>query len=188
MHKVCMMFAKCVHQVCTRRLKVHFFSLHYWACKMSAQIVCIKCVFVYLVHTILDYTYEYWKCAHSLHIVCNGILLAYICAFFVRCAQYLHLQILQTLCTLLILYKIKTTTKCAISLHIVRKSRCAVSLHLVCILRVFTKCLHSLHKVCIFFHKLITKCALSVPDADFADLVQQYPCSTRFGAPAVQTP
>ncbi len=32
-------------------------------------------------------------------------------------------------------------------------------------------CLHSLHKVCICFHKLIT-CALSVPDADFADLVQ----------------
>ncbi len=62
--------------------------------------------------------------------------------------------------------------KCAISLHIVLKSRCAVSLHQVCILRVFTKSLHSLHKVCICFHKLITKCALSVPDADFADLVQ----------------
>ncbi len=74
--------------------------------------------------------------------------------------------------TLLILYKIKTTIKCAISLHIVRKSMCALSLHLVCILRVSTKCLHSLHKVCICFHKLITKCALSVPDADSADLVQ----------------
>ncbi len=95
--------------------------------------------------------------------------IAYFCAFFVRCEQYLHLQTLRTLCTLLILYK---KIKCAISLHIVRKSRCAVGLHLVCILRVFTKCLHSLHQVCICFHKLITKCALSVPDADFADLVQ----------------
>ena len=63
--------------------------------------------------------------------------------------------------------KLKKKTKCAISLHIVRKSRCAVSLHLVCILRVYTKCL-----VCTCFHKLIKKCALSVPDADFADLVQ----------------
>ncbi len=62
-------------------------------------------------------------------------------------------------------------TKCAISLQIVRKSRCAVSLHLVCILKVFTKCLHSLHTVCICFHKLITKCALTVPDAEFANLV-----------------
>ena len=61
-------------------------------------------------------------------------------------------------------------------MHIVRKSRCAGSLHLVCILRkilrVFTKCLHSLHKVCIYFHNLFKKCALSVLDADFADLVQ----------------
>ena len=32
--------------------------------------------------------------------------------------------------------------------------------------------LSSLHKVCIVFHNLIKKCALSVPDADFADLVQ----------------
>jgi hypothetical protein len=63
--------------------------------------------------------------------------------------------------------------------HTVQKPRCAVSLHLVCILKVFTKCLHSLHKVCICFHKLITKCALSVPDADFADLVQ----TCRLGAP-----
>ncbi len=76
------------------------------------------------------------------------------------------------LCRLYAHYLSCTKKKCAISLHIVRKSRCAVSLHLVCILRVFTKCLHSLHKVCICFHKLITKCALSVPDADFADLVQ----------------
>ena len=68
--------------------------------------------------------------------------------------------------------KLKKKTKCAISLHIVLKSRCAASLHPVCMLKVFTKCLHSLHKVCICFHKLIKKCALSVPDADFADLVQ----------------
>jgi hypothetical protein len=68
-------------------------------------------------------------------------------------------------------YPVQKNTS-AISRHIVRKSRCAVSLHPVCVLRVLTKCLHSLHKVCIYFHKLITKCALSVPDADFADLVQ----------------
>ncbi len=91
--------------------------------------------------------------------MCKCTLIAYFSAFFVRCAQNLHLQTLQTLCTLLILYKIKTTTKCAISLHIVRKSRHAFSLHLVCILRVFTKCLHCLRKACICFHKLITKCA-----------------------------
>ncbi len=74
-------------------------------------------------------------------------------------------------------YPVHTQKKCAISLHIVRKSRCAhcaVSLHLVCILRVFTKCLHSLHKVCICFHKLVTKCALSVPDADFAESMQTW--------------
>ena len=62
-------------------------------------------------------------------------------------------------------------TKCAISLHIVLKSRCAASLHPVCMHKVFTKCLHSLHQVCIYFHNLFKKCALSVPDADFADLV-----------------
>ena len=107
-----------------------------------------------------------------MHIVCNCILIAFFWAFFVRCAQCLHLQTLQTLCTQLILHKIEGKTKCAISLHIVRKSRCAASLHLVFILKVFTKCLNSLHKVCICFHKLIKKCALSVPDADFADLVQ----------------
>jgi hypothetical protein len=81
------------------------------------------------------------------------------------------LQTLQTLCTLFCT-KLKKKAKCANSLHIVRKSRCAAILHLVCILKAFTKCLHSLHKVCICFHKLIKKCALSVPDADVADLVQ----------------
>jgi hypothetical protein len=65
--------------------------------------------------------------------------------------------------------KLKKKTKCSISLHIFLKLRCAASLHPVCMLKVFTKCLHSLHKVCICFHKLIKKCALSVPDADFAD-------------------
>ncbi len=103
--------------------------------------------------------------------MCKCILIAFFCSFYVRCAQCLHLQTLQTLCTL-ILFKIKEKTKYAITLHIVQKSRCAASLHLVCILKVFTKCLHSLHKVCYCFHKLIKKCALSVPDADFADLVQ----------------
>ena len=56
MHKVCYLFAKCMLQVCICRLNAHFFSLHYWVCIMSAQIVCIKCAFAYLVHTILDYT------------------------------------------------------------------------------------------------------------------------------------
>ncbi len=48
--------------------------------------------------------------------------------------------------------------------------------------------LHSLHKVYNAFYKLITKCALSVLDADLADLEQQNPCLTSFGAPAVPTP
>ncbi len=153
-----------MHKVCICILGAHYFRLH---------------------------PDEYLKCAGSMHLVCNCILIAFFWAFFVRCAQCLHLQTLQTLCTLLILSqctKLKKKTKCAISLHIVLKSRCAASLHPVCMLKVFTKCLHSLHKVCICFHKLIKKCALSVPDADFADLVHQNPCSTSFGAPAVQTP
>jgi len=110
-----------MHKVCICILGAHYFRLH---------------------------SDEYLKCAGSMHLVCNCILIAFFWAFFVRCAQCLHLQTLQTLCTLLI------------------------SLHPVCMLKVFTKCLHSLHKVCICFHKLIKKCALSVPDADFADLVQ----------------
>jgi len=46
-----------------------------------------------------------------MHLVCNCILIAFFWAFFVRCAQCLHLQTLQTLCTLLILYKIEEKNK-----------------------------------------------------------------------------
>ena len=68
--------------------------------------------------------------------------------------------------------KLKKKTKCVISLLIFLKLMCAASLQPVCMHKVFTKCLHSLHKVCIYFHNLFKKCALSVLDADFADLVQ----------------
>ena len=129
------------------------------------------CICILGAHYFRLYSDEYLKCAGSMHLVCNCILIAFFWAFFVRCAQCLHLQTLQTLCTLLILNKIEIKTKCAISLHIFSKSRCAASLHPVCMHKVFTKCLHSLHKVCIYFHNLFKKGALSVPDADFADLV-----------------
>ncbi len=59
--------------------------------------------------------------------------------------------------------------------------------------KVLTKCLHSMHNLCICFFKLITvcftcaRCRLCRLGGDFADLVQQNPCSTHFGAPSVPT-
>ncbi len=47
MHEVCMLFANWMQQVCTYRLDAHFCILQHWVCKMSAQIVCIKCAFAH---------------------------------------------------------------------------------------------------------------------------------------------
>ncbi len=65
--------------------------------------------------------------------------------------------------------KLNKKTKCAICLHIVLKYQ---GVQLVCTQSACLKSPPSVFIVCICFHKLIKKGALSVPDADFADLVQ----------------
>ena len=134
-----------MHKVCICILGAHYFRLH---------------------------ADKYLKCAGSMHLVCNFILIAFFWAFFVRCAQCLHCRLCRLYAHYLSCTKLKKKTKCAISLHIFLKLMCAASLQPVCMHKVFTKCLHSLYKVCIYFHNLFKKCALSVLDADFADLVQ----------------
>ena len=126
------------------------------------------CICILGAHYFRLHSDKHVKCACSMHIVCKCVLID----TFVPSLLGARKICICRLCRLYAHYLSCTKKKWAISLHIVRKSRCAASLHLVCMLKVFTKCLHSLHKVCICFHKLIAKCALSVPDADFADLVQ----------------
>ena len=106
-----------------------------------------------------------------MHLVCNCILIAFFWAFLLGVRNVCICRFCRLYAHYLSCTKLKKKTKCAISLHIFLKLRCAASLHPVCMHKVFTKCLHSLHKVCIYFHNLFKKCALSVPDADFADLV-----------------
>ena len=130
-----------------------------------------------------------------MHLVCNCILIAFFWAFLLGVRNVCICRLCRLYAHYLSCTKLKKKTKCAISLQIFLKLRCAASLQLVCMHKVFTKCLHSLHKVCIYFHNLLKKvcikcarCRLCRLGADFVDLVHQNPCSTRFGAPAVQKP
>ncbi len=68
-----------------------------------------------------------------------------------------------------IVCKCRLCTLCAHYLSLAnRKLKCVLSLHKVCITKVCNQCWRSMHQVRISYLELITKCALSVYDADFA--------------------
>ncbi len=153
MFKVCTLYAKYMHQVRTCRLSAHFYIIHDWVCKITAQMVCIKFESAGLMHTFYYYTpgksssvqsictmHKVCADAKHLHIMCSCILIAHYLVIIVGCAECLHMQTLHTFSTLLFLYIIKIFLKCAFSLHFVRKSKYAFSLHWMCRLKVCTKC------------------------------------------------
>ena len=92
--------------------------------------------------------------------------------------------LLHTICSLMIgVHIICKCRLCTLFAHYLslanRKLKCILSLHRMCSFKVCTLCVHSMQKVCICYLELITKCALSVYDAEF---VQTYCRLGRFFA------
>ena len=161
MRKVCKICATSLHKVCICRLDAHFSENHF-------------------------------RSAESLHIKsAQSVHLQTFCTLFNLQSRVCIKSARKS--AQVCIYRLDAYLNCIWSSVCIKSAwskkwsdiKCAHSLHQVCIWKVCVEFVKSLHKVfirilkvCIkyacLYHWLITKCAWSAPDADFADLVHTH--------------